>query len=368
MTDRPLKVVHLVNRYLPPTQRWIHPQTAAVPGVEGTVVARTVMEGALERFPHPKVESLKANHPLRYRLALGARPVSLKAVGNLARGVLGRRRFDLAHAHFGHVGWRYLDAVQSAGLPLAVTFYGYDMSRLAAKPVWKKRYRDLFQYLSVVLCEGPHMAERIRGLGCPFEKIRVHELGADLDRLSPSVRKLRPGEPLKVLAAARFTEKKGLVDAVRAVARAARKADVTLTILGDDPKSRASRTEKARIVKAVRETGLNGSARILPAVPFDELVSVAAEHHLLLSPSKTASDGDCEGGAPVTLIEMMATGMPVVATRHCDIPHLVSDTGLLAPEGDVRGLAAHLLKFVQNPGLLCRMGEAAADRRGRCSI
>jgi colanic acid/amylovoran biosynthesis glycosyltransferase len=57
-------------------------------------------------------------------------------------------------------------------------------------------------------------------------------------------------------------------------------------------------------------------------------------------PSVTASDGDTEGGAPVVLSEMLATGMPVISTTHCDIPGVV-DYGIenwLVAERDVQAL------------------------------
>jgi colanic acid/amylovoran biosynthesis glycosyltransferase len=61
---------------------------------------------------------------------------------------------------------------------------------------------------------------------------------------------------------------------------------------------------------------------------------------MFLAPSVTAADGDTEGGAPVGLIEMAASGMAVVSTFHCDIPGVVRHgvTGFLAREGDIEDL------------------------------
>jgi len=70
------------------------------------------------------------------------------------------------------------------------------------------------------------------------------------------------------------------------------------------------------------------------AILFEE----AYKNHIFLSPSVTALDGDTEGGAPVTIIEMAATGMPIISTKHCDIPEVIKDgvTGFLANERDGR--------------------------------
>ncbi len=64
-----------------------------------------------------------------------------------------------------------------------------------------------------------------------------------------------------------------------------------------------------------------------------------SRHHLFLSPSVTAPDGDSEGGAPVSIIEAAATGMPVVSTTHCDIPQAVDDgvTRAARPRGRSAG-------------------------------
>ena len=58
-----------------------------------------------------------------------------------------------------------------------------------------------------------------------------------------------------------------------------------------------------------------------------------------------------KGGAPVSIIEMAATGMPIVSTNHCDIPEVILDgvTGLLAEERDVSGLVTHLQHLVKYP-------------------
>jgi len=71
-----------------------------------------------------------------------------------------------------------------------------------------------------------------------------------------------------------------------------------------------------------------------------------------MSPSVTAPDGDSEGGAPVTLIEMIATGMPVISTKHCDIPEVVQNgiDNWLVAERDAAGLADKLLWLVGHAG------------------
>jgi len=84
-------------------------------------------------------------------------------------------------------------------------------------------------------------------------------------------------------------------------------------------------------------------------------------------PSRTAGGGDAEG-LPTVIMEAMAIGVPVVATRHAGIPEIVSDkvTGMLAPEADPQALAQAILAVKTEPDLAGRLrGEAYADVRAR---
>jgi len=163
-----------------------------------------------------------------------------------------------------------------------------------------------------------------------------------------------------VLMCGHFREKKGFPDGIRALGRAAGAAGVTveLVLIGDGP-------ERPQVCRAIEEAGLSGSARLLGLRPYDEVMAEMARSHLLVQPSRTAADGDTEGGAPVILLDAQASGVPVVATDHADIPEYVVDgeTGLLAREGDLEDLAEQLQYLLTRPGEWPEMG-----RRGRRHI
>jgi colanic acid/amylovoran biosynthesis glycosyltransferase len=258
----------------------------------------------------------------------------------------------ILHSHFGDHGWGDIGSANRNDLAHVVTFYGYDASRLPkAEPQWRGRYRELFDAADLFLCEGPHLGRVLQDLGCPAKKVRVHHLSIGLKQLAFRPRRWALGEPLRVLIAGTFVEKKGIPYAIAALGRIRDRAELEITIIGDAIPQERSDQEKAKIVDAIAEAGLASRTRLPGFQPHSRLLEEAYRNHVFIAPSVTASDGDTEGGAPVSVIEMAATGMPVVSTRHCDIPEVIVDgvTGLLADERDVDGLERHISWLLDHP-------------------
>lgn len=336
----PITVVHSCWSWLPMTQNWIYNQISNLPASSiNAFVACEVAEN-LDRFPWPTL------HVAR-RPTIGQRAANF--VGNFLGAARQRHscevardtRCDLLHSHFGNHAWNDLVTSRSLGIPHVVTFYGFDVNQLPrSSPLWRKRYRELFSEISAALCEGPHMASCLHDLGCAEDKINLMPLGVELEAIRFAPRQWSPGETLRVLIAASFREKKGIPYAVAALGRLAGDIPLQITIAGDSGRDRASQREKKRILDAVRSAGLDKLTRFVGYVDQPTLHSLAHDHHIFLSPSVTASDGDTEGGAPVAIIEMIATGMPIVSTTHCDIPFVVGpgSARFLANERDVDDL------------------------------
>ncbi len=346
----PMQVIQSAFLWLPLTQRWMWTQTRYLPAdVASTVVAsRTPSErGLASDGIDVCVPRIGPWEPVRKSRRLTR---SLRA--RLLERTAARTGAHLVHSHFGDQGWEDLRPVRRIGCAHVVTFYGSDVGWLPrSAPRWMERYRELFDGVDRVLCEGPFMASTIAALGCPTEKLRVQHLGVELDRIPFEPRRWSRAEPLRVLMAASFVEKKGLPCGVRALARIARSTPLEITLIGDSNGTPEADAEKAAILSALAEEGLSPRARLLGYQSNEALHREAAAHHLFLQPSVTARNGDCEGGAPVSLIEMAASGLPLVATTHCDIPEVVLDgrTGWLAPERDVEALVAATRRWIDHP-------------------
>ena len=277
---------------------------------------------------------------------------------------------DLIHAHFGFSGYGFLQLKQMFKIPLFTSFYGQDLSMLPQQfPKWKKRYQQLFKEGDCFLIEGNHMKQSLVQLGCPEEKIIVQHLGVDLNKIKYSARKLRKNQAIKILISASFREKKGIPFAVEAFGMVKEKnpgLKLKLTIIGDSRGNNLGEMEKRKIFNKIKEYNLKDSITFLGYQSYLVFLDELYKHHIFISPSITASDGDTEGGIPVSLIEASASGMPVLSTTHCDIPEAILNgkSGYLVPERDSVALADKLDFLVSHTKIWGKMGKAGRSHIG----
>jgi colanic acid/amylovoran biosynthesis glycosyltransferase len=268
--------------------------------------------------------------------------------------IIAREGAGLIHAHFGQEGCRCLSARRRARVPLVTTFYGLDVSVLPRQRVWRRRFRRLFAEGELFLAEGPCMGDRLVDLGCSPDRVRVQRLGVDVARIPFRSQEARAGGDPVVLMCATFREKKGHVYGLRAFARI-RDAHPTarMRVIGDGPL-------RSEIQAEIDRLNLGDCVDLLGMQPRSVWLEELGQATVLLCPSVTASDGDTEGGAPVVLIEAMAAGVPVVSSRHADIPEVVPDgeCGLLFGERDVEGLSEGLQALLEYGPERTRMGRA----------
>lgn len=343
-----LVVFHSATTWLEPTQTWLYNQVRYLPdSIESHVVTRSTEN--LDRFPVQNLYSLDSLSPGHRLWETSLRKLRIRRhLGLLAEQTV-RHKAQVLHSHFSWMGWENLNLAKHQNVKHVVTFYGLDVCYLPTFPRWKRRYEKLFEQIDLILCEGPHMAQCIANLGCSSSKIRVHHLGVPTNEIDFQPRRWNPGQLLRILIAASFREKKGIQYAIEALGRLRDKFDFEITIIGDASASPESQAQKKEIESVIDRYKLRRRTRMLGFQPHDVLMKEATEHHVFLSPSVTAKNGDTEGGVPVTIIELMASGMPIVSSQHCDIPGVVIDgrTGYLAPERDVDGLCVAIEKLLQ---------------------
>ena len=352
-------VAHLLGVYLKASENWIYRQVRALTTVRSIFLAKRRQNS--EFFPWERVYTIDALTALTRAYQAAAR--ELLGYFPLHRAACRREGVRLLHAHFGGRAARALPLARSLRVPLLASFYGRDMFHHPKGVAGlRRRYRRLFAEGIGFIVEGPAAREQLIRIGCPPGRIHVHRLGVDLGQIPLSLRQVPADGPIRVLMAARFTEKKGLPYGVEAFCRvAAEHPRLQLSVVGEADGSEAERAIRKQLHDQVARSGLTGRVRFTGFLPNGELHTFAREHHIFMHPSVHAAHGDAEGGHPVVLTEMAAAGMPIIATRHCDIPEVVVDrqTGWLCDERNVEELEAALREALAEPGRLPEYGRKA---------
>jgi len=153
-------------------------------------------------------------------------------------------------------------------------------------------------------------------------------------------------DEILVLSAARLDPQKNPLGLIEAFAAAAA-GDVRCRLL---MAGEGSLMEEAR--RRAAQLGVGGQVSLLGVrTDIPELLNACDAFAL-------ASDWE---GHPLSLMEAMATGLPVVATAVGGVPEIVEDgvTGLLVPPGDIQALAQALECLIRNPQRRRELGEAA---------
>lgn len=348
------RVALVRNIFLPYSETFIHDELRHHERYETTVFTRQWRNA--DRFPGHRVISVERIPDRRHPLASLVYSLTGRSWGH--ERALREGGFDLVHAHFGHNGIQGMQLARRQGLPLVVTLHGRDVTLLMGHskyaPEWWHYllgYRALFRYASLFLAASSELRDLIVGCGCPEEKVRVHRLGVDLTRFSPTPKP--PQGPPRVLMVGRFVEKKGHQYALHA-AKLVRERGIIfkLVLVGDGPLRPACE-------RLVMELGLGDRVEFTGILSPDQVQTRLQEASLLLAPSVVASNLDRESGV-ISAKEAGACGLPVLATRHGGLPEIVDHgtTGFLVAERNPQALATRLQELLQDPELRRRMGAA----------
>jgi colanic acid/amylovoran biosynthesis glycosyltransferase len=270
-----------------------------------------------------------------------------------------QQRFALVHAHFGPGGTYALPYARWFGLPLVVTFHGYDVPLLSSRarflPLnlpYATRGPTLLREMTLGLCASTELYEMLQDLGVPRERLAIYRLGIDLSAFQPQARDQARSE---VIMIGRFVEKKGFIYGIQAFARAliesGKSAHLTLVGSGErEPELRA----------CVKQLGIDEQVTFAGVLTKEEVAARLSRAHVLLAPSVVAKDGNRESGL-IVVKEASACEVVPIGTLHGGIPEIIDDhqTGFLVPEKDVEAMANRLATLLTSPDLRIRLGRAA---------
>jgi len=255
-----------------------------------------------------------------------------------------RVRPDVVHAHY-LLPYGYWSA-RAQLRPLVVSPWGTDAlvdGRIGAPG--HERARAAVGAADMVVVNSRALEEAAGELGAPADRIRSVLWHADLDGFGPE-RRRRDDDTFVILSLRNFRPDTHIDVLVRAFAH----------VHQQEPRARlvlAARRGplRAEVEQLVEELGL-GSVVAFVSVPADELPELIASADVAV----TLTDSD---SSPPSLLESMASGLPIVATPAASIGEWVQqgDGAELVPHGDVAAVAGALLTLARDPELCARHGE-----------
>lgn len=273
---------------------------------------------------------------------------------------------DVAHAHFWMSGLATLGAARSVGIPVVQTFH--------ALGTVKRRYqgdddtspslriateRMLTRRADRILATCSDEVFELRRMGLDTDRVDTVPCGVDLAHFAPATADHRdPHGVMRVLTVSRLVPRKGVDDAIRAVAAV---PGTELLIAGGPAAGRlAEDPEVARLRALARALGADDRVRFLGAVPRAEVPDLMRSAHALLALPWYEPFG-------ITPIEAAACGIPVIATAVGGMTDTVVHevTGLHVPPRDAVAAARALRRLRDDEVLRTRLGRDAAARASR---
>jgi glycosyltransferase involved in cell wall biosynthesis len=273
-----------------------------------------------------------------------------------------RERPHVVHTHTAKAGFVGRIAARLAGVPVVLhtfhghVFHGYFSPARTRLFLWIERLGARLS--SRIITISPRLRDEIAQYGVTrSERIEVIPLGFELDAFASQPRasgdfRRSLGIPVgaKLIGAVgRLVPIKNISLLLEAAALARREAPELRVVLVGDGELRADLEAQAAALEMTEAVVFAGWRRDLPSVYADLDAVVISSHN---------------EGTPASLIEAMATGCPVIATRVGGVPDLIVDgeTGRLVPPGNREALAVALLALFRESARTARMAELAQRR------
>jgi glycosyltransferase involved in cell wall biosynthesis len=263
---------------------------------------------------------------------------------------------QLLHIYFGHIAVLLRPLIRQWQKPSVVSFHGADVLVDMQKPAYRRATKEMLSLVRRVLVRSDSLRQAVIDLGCAPEKIEIQRAGIPLTEFPFRERSIPDNRQWRLLQAGRLIEKKGLKTTLRAFAKFGKEfPGATLTIAGEGPQLK-------ELQALARELQIDSVVDFAGFVSQEELRELFNGAHIFLHPSETGRDGNQEG-VPNSMLEAMASGLPVFATWHGGIPEAVENniSGILVNERDYRALADGLIETAKSPPRLRAMGRMASE-------
>ncbi len=231
---------------------------------------------------------------------------------------------------------------------ILVFIHGWDdeyYNRLAIRPIWRSLFRHSYRRAAQVLVLASSFARKLEILGLAADRIQVATTMFDGD-LTRGTSRRRTDQEVWILFLARFVAGKGiyeLLDAFKAINQW--HSESVLIMAGDGPERQAARDW-------CRTHNLADSVRFPGYVGGSEKAQLLLDADIFALPSLAE-------GCPVSLLEAMGAGLPVIVTPVGGIPDIVRDgvNGIVIKASDSSEIAGALRRLIEATELRAKMGQ-----------
>ena len=346
---------HQVHMVLP----W-HPRLARQ-GVEDGIHFHPVRYA-----PHPSLnvfgyaESLRADVNLRVAAWLAA-PLALQALYRAARRVARDHGATLMHGHWLIPGGA-VAAAAACGLPTVISLHGSDVYVAERHGFARRVAQYAMRRADWMTACSDDLRPRAIAIGGPADRFDTIPYGVDVECFRPdplrraaarAALSLGPDD-LCLFTAGRFVRKKGFEYLIDAVGRLApRWPRLRLVIAGGGDLDTELRARAAA-------NGVADRVRFVGVLAQPAVAAHLAAADIAVMPSVRDDAGNVDG-LPNTVMEALASGTAVVATRAGGIPSVIADgrTGLLVPPRDADALAGAIERLLAQADQRAALGAAA---------
>ena len=296
-------------------------------------------------FPHTEVAEQAERQGLAVEIIACNGRWDWSAVAQI-RSLLEKHDVDVLHPHGYKADLYALAAASRNRVALLATSHNWP-SNLLSMRVYAGLDRLALRRFDKVIVVSDAVADVLRRWGVAAEKVALIPNGVDLDRFRSAVPKLRNeigvNRPLVGFVGRLVPEKGGALLMRAAQQVLAVYPNAMFVLVGEGP---AHQEWKA----LAGELGIG--KQVVFAGVRDDMSEVYASFDIAVLPSLIEA-------LPMCLLEAMAAGKPVIATRVGAVPRLVVDvqTGLLLEPGDLNALATAIIRLLGNPDLACQLGQ-----------
>lgn len=211
------------------------------------------------------------------------------------------------------------------------------------------------EHIDAFIAPSRFVADRYNSAGIGTNRMHVLPNGINLKQFNPE--RGAPSAKTRIAFVGHLGAHKGVKTLLVAMARLKHRNDVVLSIIGQGP-------DETQFQNMSRALGIASNVHFLGRVAHQDMRAIYAETDILVLPSLW------DENQPVSIMEAMASRIPVVASNKGGIPELIEDgiTGFLFPAGDDKILAEVLEKLIASPDLRRTIGLGALSRLAELDV